>query len=165
MVFGQENIFTIDADLSQSGYYTFINCCFRVKEVTIGDITQLSLLGVAQPLFKKILLKEGQRSAAALEKNSADEIIHLLKEAKSGDNEAAEALLETLEIDLNGIECFDGYYFFLIESQGFDRLLISDNVDKKNYEFKLPKNHFYKSIKLLLSWINDVTYIALKTDM
>lgn len=46
-------------------------------------------------------------------------------------------------------ECFQGYYVFLVEQQGYEWLLTKDDIDNKYYDIKLPSGTLYKTFEKL----------------
>ena len=137
----------------------------------IGDINQATILSSALPLFDDILKEKGERKFLQDEGLLVDEIISssLLVNwnINVSDNRISKSYKEeqpNIELNLSGLECFDGYFIFLIEHNGYDHLLCRDHIEGKNYDFKLPKNYFHKTIASLVKEIRASTYLAVRDD-
>lgn len=165
-IFGNKSEFAIEAILWQIDEHPiFINYCLWIRYNMVGDIGQCALLSAEMERIFKVVQLKGQRqmpfenlSASVL----TDKLIENTWGNASGYNQ--NVTLSNIDILSQHGECFQGYYVFLIEQQGYEWLLTKDNVDNKYYDMKIPSGIIYSTFENFSKWIKDSTMLVLRSN-
>jgi len=171
MIFGDRNIFAIDADLTQEGLYACINYCFWIRNQLVGDKTITSLLTTELDFISNVIDKKGKRycniervSTVTLTDYLINNIWNPEDTFTTIDNVyIAKDILNNLDIGSNASESFTQFYLFVIECNGYDWFLLKDGNANKYIDIKIPKNNFYQVFEHLKKWIDDSTSLALNS--
>lgn len=172
MVFGDKEIFAIEAYLMQFEACVFIEYCFWVKGHMIGSLEDATLLPPVVHILESILKSKGQRemSNSSIYKDSEllDYFITSLWTAEKYkgplDMRYHNSELKKFDICSHEGETFSGYYVFLLEQEGFDWLLCKDASSQIITSVKIPKDKFYKTLKETLDWTRRSTMLVLRPD-
>ena len=164
-IFGNKSKFAIEATLWQLDENPiFINYCLWISDNIVGDIGQSAVLSAEIERIFKVAEQKGQRqipfdnlTANAL----TDRLIEnsWLNECDFTQNPA----LANSDILSQHGECFQGYYVFLVEQQGYEWLLTKDDIANRYYDIKLPAGLIYSCFEEFSKWIRDSTILALRT--
>lgn len=167
MQFGDKNLFAIEIYLHQPQNRVFTSYCFWVKNNMVGDINETSVLESEIGIFENILANKNRRTISELSQYSASQVIQYLID-KTWEGEENNLLtkytsneLEVLDINSHQGECFNGFYCFLMEADGYDWLLCKDSITNKIIDAKIPKDEFYKYVKSTLNWIKSSIHYVL----
>lgn len=148
-IFGNKSEFAIEAILWQIDEHPiFINYCLWIRYNMVGDIEQCALLSAEMERIFKVVQLKGQRQMP-FENLSASVLTDKLIENTWGNASDYNQNVTLTNIDIlsqHG-ECFQGYYVFLIEQQGYEWLLTKDNVDNKYYDVKIPSDIIYSTFE------------------
>lgn len=165
-IFGNKSEFAIEAILWQIDEHPiFINYCLWIRYNMVGDIEQCALLSAEMERIFKVVQLKGQRQMP-FENLSASVLTDKLIENTWGNASDYNQNVTLTNIDIlsqHG-ECFQGYYVFLIEQQGYEWLLTKDNVDNKYYDVKIPSDIIYSTFENFSKWIKDSTMLVLRTN-
>ncbi|WP_298108372.1 Imm42 family immunity protein [uncultured Bacteroides sp.] len=165
-IFGNKSKFAIEAILWQIDEEPiFINYCLWIRNNMVGDIGQCALLSAEmEPILKVVQLK-GHRQMP-FENLTAPVLTDKLIENTWGyaSDYSHNVPLSNIDILSYHGECFQGYFVFLIEQQGYEWLLTKDNVDNKYYDMKIPSGIIYSTFKKFSKWIEDSTMLVLRTN-
>lgn len=156
MIFGDKKTFAVEAYLIQGNKYVFITYCFWIKGHRIGNMTENTLLNSIQDLIKFVFLFRGKRP----NNYCKTEYIKLTKDLISQYVEDTNNFPQNMGSFHD--ECLQGYYIFLLEENGFDLVLVKDDIDNKFIHALIPKNNIYDCFKKLDTWINDSTVLVLR---
>lgn len=131
----------------------------------VGDIEQCALLSAEMERIFKVVQLKGQRQMP-FENLSASVLTDKLIENTWGNASDYNQNVTLTNIDILSQlgECFQGYYVFLIEQQGYEWLLTKDNVDNKYYDVKIPSDIIYSTFENFSKWIKDSTMLVLRTN-
>lgn len=172
MVFGKKELFAIEAELSQSGEYIFINYCFWIKKYMIGDNMQTALLQSAIDMTFTVSDKKGKRNIDNTDLVPPVDITnYFITFLLSGENELCKNQksvhivddLCNFNIASYHDECFQGFFVFLIEGIGYDWILCKDEALDKYVNLKVPKNSIYNCFEDFSKWINHSTILVLRS--
>lgn len=165
-IFGNKSEFAIEAILWQIDEQPiFINYCLWIRHNMVGDIEQCALLSAEMERIFKVVQLKGQRQMP-FENLTASILTDKLIENTWGNASDYNHNVTLTNIDIlsqHG-ECFQGYYVFLIEQQGYEWLLTKDNVDNKYYDVKIPSGIIYSTFDKFSKWIKDSTMLVLRTN-
>lgn len=131
----------------------------------VGDIGQCALLSAEMERIFKVAQLKGQRQMP-FENLTAPELTDKLIENIWGNASDYNHNVTLTNIDIlsqHG-ECFQGYYVFLIEQQGYEWLLTKDNIDNRYYDMKLSSGTIYSTFEKFSKWIKDSTTLVLQTN-
>ena len=131
----------------------------------VGDIEQCAVLSAELDRIFNITAQKGQRHTSSdnLSANAfTDKLIEniWLNECDFMQNQA----FANLDILSQHGECFEGYFVFLVEQQGYEWLLTKDNMDNRYYNINLPAGMIYSYFEEFSKWIRDSTILVLRTD-
>lgn len=158
MIFGEKKTFAIEAYLTQGNKYVFVNYCFWIKNVKIGNLIESTLINSIYDLINLVFSFKGKRQNYYCINNA--EYIRI-----------TEYLISQYVKDMNNFvlniasfhdECLQGYYIFLLEEKGFDLILVKNCIDNMFTHVKIPKNNIYNYFKAFKNWIDDATVLVLK---
>ncbi len=170
MLFGSKDKFGIEAYLDQPSDRVFIRYCFWVNKDMVGELSQPNLLIATLPVFESMLSNKGKRNCTQIISYQPRELIDILinkiwltqdigwlkKKDLTFEN------FKLLDIGSHQGETFQGFYLFLIESEGYDWILCKDDILDKVIQLKIPKGDFYKTVAALSDWIRKSTMLVLK---
>jgi hypothetical protein len=169
-IFGDKKKFAVEASLIQNTDDVFINFCYWINGLKIGDNTSSSLLRSLMEEIKLIVNNCGQRYLFDIQdlsnsKSVINDLINILWGEQEIKTEIKNIpITEIKKIEVNPVcECFDGYHVFLIEQAGFDLLLAKDIFSGKIVERKLSKKIFKKTISDFYFWLINYTNLVLTT--
>lgn len=166
MIFGNKELFAIEANLIQGNECIFVEICYWIKNIMIGDIEQRCLLSSYIPFIDDILKNKGKRKIDFNEFTSSIELMnYLISNGLENDDKNSKEykMISQLDIHSNETESFNGVFIYLIETSSYDWLLSKDILSKEVVDIKIPKNIFYKEFKRLKDWINHSTILRLKS--
>lgn len=151
MIFGEKNSFAIEIHITKGKGHIFGQYCYWLNDQMIGDIDQTTLLSAIAGDLEKIILSRGNRIIQGIGTFSSDKItdalIHNSLEKRNSHFHIDEDKLDHININYFNTPCMDGYYIFLIENSSYDWFLAKDLLDQKCYNYKMPKDIFYKLIE------------------
>lgn len=165
-IFGNKSKFAIEVKLWQLNESPiFINYCLWISNNMVGDIEQCAVLSAELDRIFNVTEQKRQRhiSSDNLSANVfTDKLIEniWLNECDFMQNPA----FANLDIFSQHGECFQGYFVFLVEQQGYEWLLTKDNIDNRYYDIKLPAGMIYSCFEEFSKWIRDSTILALRTN-
>jgi Immunity protein 42 len=167
MIFGDKNTFAIEATLEQSNdKLLFIDVCYWVKNIMIGDFDQRNLLSVFMPDFQDVINQKGLRKLNFEQALNTESVIkYLIENTWDTDHKTSILYKQLKPIDIHSHlgESFQGFFIFLVETDSYDWLLCNDSFLRKNIDIKIPKNQFYNTYQSFVDWIRDSTMLVLKS--
>ncbi|RZK35020.1 MAG: hypothetical protein EOO61_12625 [Hymenobacter sp.] len=153
MIFGNKELFAIEAYLTQGKNSVFMQYCYWIRDSRVGELDQYMLLSPTVDNFNQIIRHQGERSVA-FASSDINKLMNLLIELY---NDSA-----LININYSKGENMDGYVTYLIETESYDWLVCKDTILNRIHNIKIPKNQFYTQVKNLLFWIRESTALVLK---
>ena len=171
-LFGDKDKFAIEAELWQHDEsYIFINYCLWIKNNMVGDKEQTVVLSAELDRISKIAELKGQRCITP-NRLSAKQITDNLINRIWFDNRNNNDIIPTGHTELKNLdilsqygECFQGFYVFLLEGDGYEWLLSKEDRNNKYLDIKLPHDFIYSYFNEFVLWIKDSTVLVLRTDI
>lgn len=164
-IFGDKSEFAIEAILRQNDEYPiFINYCLWIRNNMVGDIGQSAVLSAEIERITKVIEQKGQRQMPFENLSAKTMTDRLIENIWINGCDTLNSELANIDILSQHGECFQGYYVFLVEQQGYEWLLTKDNIGNKYYDIKMPSGTLYKAFDKLSNWIADSTILVLRTD-
>ena len=131
----------------------------------VGDIQQCALLSAEMDRIFKVAQLKGLRQLPFEDLTASiltDRLIEYTWGCASDCNH--KETLTNIDILSQHGECFQGYFVFLVEKNGYEWLLTKDNIDNKYYDIKLSSGIIYSTFEKLSNWIKDSTMLVLRTN-
>ena len=170
-LFGDKDKFAIEAELWQRDEgYIFINYCLWIENNMVGDKEQTAVLSAELDRITKITELKGQRYITPNRlsaKQITDNLINSIWFDNHNDHDispAENAALKNLDILSQYGECFQGFFVFLLEGDGYEWLLSKEDGNNKYLDIKLPYGFIYSCFDEFLKWIKDSTILVLRRD-
>lgn len=164
-IFGDKSKFAIEAILCQNDEYPiFISWCLWIRNNMVGDIGQCAVLSAEIERIAKVTEQKGQRRMLCEDLSATTTTDRLIENIWINGCDTLNSELANIDILSQHGECFQGYYVFLVEQQGYDWLLTKDGIDNMYHDIKLPSGTLYQTFEELSDWIADSTVLVLRTD-
>lgn len=165
-IFGNKSEFAIEAILWQKEEHPiFINYCLWISNSMVGNIEQRALLSAEMERILKVIERKGLRQIPfenLTAKTLADRLVENIWINECDFTPSSTSA--NIDILSQHGECFQGYYVFLVEKQGYEWLLAKDSIDNKYYDAKLPSGTIYSTFEKFSNWIDDSTMLVLRTN-
>lgn len=136
----------------------------------VGDKEQTMVLSAELDRISKIAELKGQRCITP-NRLSAKQITDNLINCIWFDNRNNNDIIPTGYTELKNLdilsqygECFQGFYVFLLEGDGYEWLLSKEDRNNKYLDIKLPHGFIYSYFNEFVLWIKDSTVLVLRTD-
>lgn len=136
----------------------------------VGDKEQTVVLSAELDRISKIAELKGQRCITP-NRLSAKQITDNLINRIWFDNRNNNDIIPTGYTELKNLdilsqygECFQGFYVFLLEGDGYEWLLSKEDRNNKYLDIKLPHGFIYSYFNEFVLWIKDSTVLVLRTD-
>lgn len=165
-IFGDKSKFAIEAKLWQLDENPiFISWCLWIKGNQVGNIDQGALLSAELGRISDVAKHKGERYVPPVDMAANNLTDKLVDAIWDGDcHYLPQPLSGHIDILFQHGECFQGYFVFLVEQEGYEWLLAKDNIDNRYYNLKLPSGMLYSIFEEFSVWIANSTILSIRTD-